>query len=381
MSEVFVIGGNHHNTLGILRSLGYKNIYSNLILIGNDKDPYVKYSRFIKELYLAVSDEEAIKILLNIKHNDLKPVVIACSDGASSLIDSNRDNLRDYCLPGSNIQGTITSMMNKETMSQLARDVGFIVPASWKFEKGGDDDLEVVEYPCISKPLLSKDGHKSDIKICQNRRELEGFLRNSSCLRFQLQNYIEKDFEYQLIGLSLDAGDIVIIPGMSKCIRPCPGTNTGFLHYEPLDNSKRQISLCKDFIKKTGYSGLFSIEFIRDKEGHDYFMEMNFRNDGNSICVTASGINLPYIWYLYCSGGEWEKELASSNFRPVYVMPEFADFLTFAGRSIPLTKWFSDWKKTDQFMEYDRLDPKPFFVEIKHLVQRAFKKVIRNIKL
>lgn len=145
--------------------------------------------------------------------------------------------------------------------------------------------------------------------------------------------------------------------------------------------SKRQISLCKDFIKKTGYSGLFSIEFIRDKEGHDYFMEMNFRNDGNSICVTASGINLPYIWYLYCSGGEWKKELASSNFRPVYVMPEFADFLTFAGRSIPLTKWFSDWKKTDQFMEYDRLDPKPFFVEIKHLVQRAFKKVIRNIKL
>lgn len=36
------------------------------------------------------------------------------------------------------------------------------------------------------------------------------------------------------------------------------------------------------FIRDLGYSGLFSLEFIRDKSGKDYFMELNMRNDGNA---------------------------------------------------------------------------------------------------
>ena len=69
------------------------------------------------------------------------------------------------------------------------------------------------------------------------------------------------------------------------------------------------------------------MEFLRGKDGKDYFMEINFRNDGNSICVTASGMNLPYIWYLYNSGLSYEKELCYETMHGVIVMPEFDDFV------------------------------------------------------
>ena len=373
MGEVIVIGGNHHNTLGVLRSLGYKGVYSNLILVGGDSTSYTRYSKFIKQIYDVEDEEGAISILIKEKNKFEKAVVIACSDGMSSAIDLYRDKLIDaYAIPCSNITGRLTSLMDKEAMSNLGRDIGFMVPSSWVVETIGD--IDVVEYPCITKPILSKDGHKSDIKICYNKEDLIAIINEGSCYRYQVQKFIEKEFEYQLIGLSLNAGDQLIIPGFSRCIRPCPGTNTGFLHYEALGGFNAPFDKCKNFVKEVGYSGLFSIEFLRDKNGVDYFMEMNFRNDGNAICVTASGTNLPYIWYLANTGGDYKTALVSSRFNAVYVMPEFDDFKRFvATGKISLIQWIKDIHRTDKFMEYDSKDKRPFFVEVANTIKRVLK--------
>lgn len=44
--EVIVIGGNHHNTLSVLRSLGEKGVLSLLIVVSHDTKPYVGYSKY-----------------------------------------------------------------------------------------------------------------------------------------------------------------------------------------------------------------------------------------------------------------------------------------------------------------------------------------------
>lgn len=199
--------------------------------------------------------------------------------------------------------------------------------------------------------------------------------------KYQVQQFLDKDFEYQLIGLSLNQGEDVIIPGCSRCIRPCPGTNTVFLHYEALDSINPPIIACKRFIREVGYSGLSSLEFLRDKDGRDYFMEMNFRNDGNAICVIASGTNLPYLWYLANIGSGYKSELEKSTFKPVYVMPEFADFKNFvANRKISLWKWFSDIAKTDCFMEFDKHDPNPFFFFLNNRIVSLYKAMYQKLK-
>lgn len=377
MEEVFIIGGDHHNTLSVIRALGYKNIRPNVIIVSDKKKPYVGYSKYIKDKYVVPTDDLAIDLLKTRSSSNSHPVVIACSDSASSAIDRNRDILVNrFSLPGASCQGRITEMMDKECMTELAQSIGLCTPTSWVVSKG--DNLDKVGIPCITKPLLSKDGHKTDICICKNKDELESAIDTGSCNEYQVQLFIEKDFEYQLIGVSLDSGDDVVIPGFSRCIRPCPGTNTGFLHYESLDQLNAPIEKCREFIRKVGYSGLFSIEFIRGKDGKDYFMEMNFRNDGNAICVTKAGVNLPYIWYLANSGSDYKQEIISSKLSPIYVMPEFDDFRCFVlTKKISLSEWISDIRRSSAFMEYEKMDSAPFWHCMINLVFSKFKKIIK----
>ena len=54
MKEIIVIGGNHHNTLAILRSLGEKGVKSLLIVVSKDPKPYIGYSKYIQEMRLGL---------------------------------------------------------------------------------------------------------------------------------------------------------------------------------------------------------------------------------------------------------------------------------------------------------------------------------------
>ena len=374
--RVFVIGGNHHNTLGVIRSLGEKGINPYVIIQCNVHHPYIRKSRYISKSWLVGTDEEVLLILKNEgEHQCEKSVLIACSDSLSSLVDMYHDELSKwYCLPGAEEQGRITCLMDKEVMSQLAREVGFKVPQSIAMNTKDDIDI-TIPLPWIIKPLVSKNGKKADIKRIYSEKEWNEYCKAHNSL-VQVQQLIDKNFEYQLIGLSLNGGEEVVIPGVSHVLRPAETTNTGFLHYEPLDSQYQKVlETGRKFLKATGYSGLFSLEFLRGNDGSDYFMEINFRNDGNGICVTASGVNLPYIWFLYNSGGDYLNEIEKSKVKKVYVMPEFADISLLVHHKLGLMTWLKDVRRTDRFMEYDKRDRAPFFQLLKETAKRGVKKI------
>lgn len=376
--EIIVIGGCHHNMLGVIRSLGEKGILPNVIIETAEKRPYVVESKYIKQCSIVKTEEQVLEMLLQEvgKHGE-KPVVIACADNLSSLLDMNYDKLSPhYALPGANKQGHITRLMDKEVMSELAREVGLLVPSSVATETCIDEEI-VVPLPWIIKPLVSKNGVKADIERIYTNEDWVDYKHRHQA-RVQVQQLIEKEYEYQLIGLSLNAGNEVMIPGVSHVIRPQSNTNTGFLRYESLgDSYAESVEYSKKFLKQTGYSGLFSIEFLRGTDGKDYFMEVNFRNDGNAICVTAAGVNLPYIWYLSHTGTPWIQE---EKIKPVFVMPEFDDFRLMLHDHRSVWKWLKDVRKTDRFMEFDRKDQRPFWSYLEHEICRITKKFILRIK-
>lgn len=367
--EIIVIGGNHHNTLAILRSLGEKGVKSLLIVVSEDSKPYIGYSKYVQEMRVVKLVDEISSAMYLLHKSSDKAVVIACADPISSYLDSHRNNLtEDFILPGSDKEGKITRLMNKNAMMQLAIDSGISAPNSWIVNLA-HPNIDEITYPCIVKPLVSMNGSKTDIAICEQRVELEDYLRNSRCDELQVQGYIKKDIEFQLIGCSLNGGEEVIIPGASIILRQPKNTNTGFLKYVPIRNFTYNKEACLRFIRNTGYSGLFSLEFIRDKNGTDFFMEINFRNDGNSICVTASGMNLPYIWYLHNNGQSIEKELCYKDMKEVFVMPEFNDIGNAIHGRISWTEWINDVRKTDRFMEFSKHDQKPFWM---YIIKRVF---------
>lgn len=273
--EIIVIGGNHHNTLAVLRSLGEKGVKSLLIVVSEESNPYVSYSKYIMKAMIIKDINDISKAMYSIHVSQEKAIVIACTDSIASYLDDNYSCLaKDFILPGSSVQGKITRFMNKNTMLEEAVKSGLNIPKSWVITSSSRN-VEDIVYPCIVKPLISKNGTKSDITICENRKKLEKYLEFCNCNELQVQEYISKDMEFQLIGCSLDSGNDVIIPGVSIILRQPENTNTGFLKYIPIREFLYDKDACVKFLKHIGYSGLFSLEFIRDKNGVDFFMDLN----------------------------------------------------------------------------------------------------------
>ncbi len=379
MEDVFVVGGNHHNTLGVIRSLGSVGIRPNLIISSKERHPYVSYSKYINAKWIFESDEEVI-IFLKSFHCTSIPIIIACSDSIASLLDANSDELSlKYKLPGVSRKGKLSYFMNKEVMANLAQEVGFNVPCSFTITEKEKSIPISIPYPLIIKPLVSSEGSKQDIRRCYTKNELDNYLQEEHCDRIIVQQLIEKDYEFQLIGCSLEGGRMLIIPGYAKNIRPSDVTNTGFLKYIPTENLPVDISLCKDFILNTGYSGLFSMEFIHGKDGKNYFLEMNYRNDGNSICVFASGMNLPYIWYLAQSSLEIKDLTKVDKMHSVYVMPEFDDMILLLKGQVPFGVWIKDLLRTNCFMEFSKHDVKPFLYALSDFIKRGLRYLLKIV--
>lgn len=375
--EVIIIGGNHHNTLSVIRALGYKGISSLVLLVTDEDKPFVSYSCYIRECMILPSKEDIVPYLQNYaKTLQNKAVILSCADFVTSELDKAFEILKDaYFLPTAKEQGTCNYYMDKAIMADLATKTGVSVPKSWIIKEGHTAKLDEITLPCIIKPLASINGSKDDIQICNNRDELTAYFSGNKNKGFIIQEYIDKDFEYQLIGCSLNHGEEIIIPGYSKCIRPCPGTNTGFLEYKPWGDFNCNLTACKEFIKAIGYQGLFSMEYLRDKHGKDYFMEINMRNDGNGICVTGAGVNLPYIWYQYCIGKDYKEE-ANHIVNDIFVMPEMDDFMLMLKRKVSYRTWRRDYKRTTTFMEYCPTDPKPYKVRKNQFIKHLLKKVL-----
>lgn len=364
MNKVIVVGGDHHNTLGVIRGLGERGVNPDLVYVSATSRTFVNYSKYARKCTRVREDNEIIDVLLSkYKDEKAKPVIICCSDSSSGVIDENRNRLIPYfILPGAEEQGRIAELMSKKTMAELAIEVGLNIPESYYVEHP-QEELEKILLPCIIKPLESRKGSKTEISICRTRNELNSYAAEHDITKDQIQEFIDKDFEYQLIGCSTSKE--IIIPGVSKILRPCKGSNTSFLHYTPMKKGFCDIEKCKEFVRRTGYRGLFSLEFLRDKQGKDYFMEINFRNDGNAICVTAAGMSLPYIWYLDCLGKDYSEEKAKP-INPVYVMPDMAELKLLFTRQISFRDYIQDFRKTDRFMEYDSKDRKPFWKLLKY---------------
>lgn len=385
--RVIVLGGVHHNTLGVVRALGQKGLQDFLyvILIGNSKRNLVSSSKYIKKGHCFTTEkfEDLIPLLMELKQDDEKSVVITTADPIAFILDKQYDNLSNYfILPNiNNIEGKIAEAENKDFQSKLALKCGIDVPQSLIIKK---KELSTAlknwgHYPCIIKPLDSINGGKNDIHICNNEAKTIKDASLCHCPKIQIQKYINKDFEFQLIGLSLNSGNSVVIPGFTNIIRQPNNTNTGYLKYCPIEELEYDISKVKNYIKELGYSGLFSIEFLKGKDGKDYFLEINMRNDGNAFVVTTAGINLPYLWYYFCCNGTLPAKEPVSFKKTVYFMPEFSDIINVIKGRINLFTWIKQVINADCCAVFQMRDKGPFWCELNNFCIRAVRKAKKNI--
>lgn len=360
-NNIVVIGGSHHNTLGVVRALGERGYNVELVTIGKSKEHYVSSSRYVKKHHALLSVSELVPAMLKreIHKDKSKDVIISCADVVTERLNQSREILAEYyILPGNEKQGEMLRLADKTTMVAMAEKRGLQAPTVWRMPQ----DKNKVTFPCITKSYMSSHGGKDDVKIFRDVESWSEFLSECKDKLF-VQPYIEKKEEVQFIGCSLNGGEEVIIPGMSKILRSQPNTNTGLLEYGPIEPFYTEtVENSKQYIRDCGYSGLFSIEFLRAKNDQIFFLEINFRNDGNAWCVTAAGVNLPTIWVKACLGEHYDEEL--KEVKKILVMPEFQDFKLVLQHKIKLRQWLRDIKNTNSFLDWNRKDKKPFFMFI-----------------
>lgn len=382
VDKVVIIGGDHHNTLGLVRSYGIKGIKPDVILIGPTVDGFVMKSKYVGEGKRCQSATEAVEYLIR-HYGDYKGIVIVqtASDESGAALDDRIDKIPSHIkIP--NAKGRLSYLMNKDNMCQLARSVGLNVPQYKLIHPAEIEDKldEDIVYPCITKAISSLDGGKSDTKICRNPDDLMAFLKKDHiCPSVIVEQFIDKDIEFQFFGLSLNGGEEIIIPGHSHIHRPGIQNEYYFPYVENDESFADTLALAKVFIKEAHYSGLFSVEFLRGKDGKDYFLEMNFRNDGNAICVTDAGINLPYVWYLYETKKDYQDELAQSVFKPVEFCPDVIYFYHMLNGELSFGEWYRTTKLSNSFTVYFKGDNRPFWCNLKANTRGFASSIVKKI--
>lgn len=371
-NKIIIIGTNHHNTLSMVRCFGEEG-HKVLLFIYGSESSYIAHSIYVESVSYFKSAFDAIDAVFSYTGQTCeKPVVIACSDEVSSLMDNRYDEFILKCyFFNAGEAGRITCFMDKQKQLDLAKACGFSVPASIE-SLPQDVNLNIINYPCFVKPKASICGGKN-IAICHSKDELKSILVNyNPDYEILIQDYIQKEYEIVVLGLS--AKDNIIIPGFIQKHREEKGGTT-YATVKPINELPPHIiEACNKLIKKTAYQGLWGIECIKKGEGY-FFLELNMRNDATTYAMKVAGVNLPYIYMQMTYDSNYEATY--SSVKTINSIVEFNDFNFVLKRKVGLFKWIQEYKQADCKYFYSEADIKPYklkkFEYIKFLLKRIFR--------
>ena len=374
--KVIIVGGDHYNTYGIVRSLGEEGNNSDVLILGcKSKDSFVLRSKYVANGRGCETHVEAIDYLNQKRDNEDKNIMICCSDEAEELILAHYDELSDtYVLPVCKDYKETTRLMNKDVITDLAKQYGIRVPETWQII--GRHIPDGINYPCITKPITSTGGHKSDIVVCHNEDELKAVVEDENrCAEYVVQEYIEFKKEVSILGAVMANGEVRLSGCIDK-LRTCMIGTTSFGMMVNNGLLGDNVSKLEAMMKGTGYRGLFSAEFLM-KDNKFYFLEVNFRNDGNIYVATASGQNLPLQYVQSVMGEEIKKDRLAY---PCYFMLEIEDVLALRRNRVAFSQWRKDLKQANICLVYNKQDRKPFEKKlrnmVKSIIQRAWHKLV-----
>ena len=366
-SRAIIIGDSTNNTLSIIRSLGEVHIDMVLILKCNTDTCFVSYSKYLKDkhLYRITRIEECLSILNEIKDDNLDQYILCSFDEAAEFIDKNEDIL--YPTFKTPARGKhIGQLFNKEEQCKLAEECGLTVPQSYIVHKSEELTELPISVPLLLKPLYSTKGEKSDIHICYDSQDIsKAFSKESSCTDFLLQEFIDKEYELDCIGVRTDKE--VFLAGAVKKIRHYPeliGAGAYGL-FSPISRFDINLQGVEKFLEEAHYYGPFSIEFLH-KDTKNYFMEVNFRNEGLAYAATAAGANL-HALYL-----NPDYVIDTNKIKDTYMMNYSIDFLYVKEKKVGFIHWIRDFLRTGCFINVNGKDLAPTLAHYKHKISSKF---------
>lgn len=370
--DVIVIGHDHQNTLGVVRSLGEKG-YSVFLVIYSEEDVcFTSKSKYVTQAHY-ISHSKLVEKLLSISASyvDKKIPVVPCDDYTMKVLDSNFNLLKDkYFLPNSfEEQGYVTNLMQKANMFDMAIKAGLNVPQYIFIDVDATsnifDDCNDFTFPCIVKPILLKDGGKFNYQIVNNFSELIDYrdfvIKNYK--QVVVQQYINIVSEYGINGCRLYNSGNCVFGGVIEKIRfsqQSMGSTTAGKIVKDKNNLCDEIS---KFVELINFRGIFDVEFVFDGEKF-YFIEINFRNGGYGYAYTKAGRNFPAIWVQEAYGKEFS-ELVLREIKETFFINESADLHNVKAKNQTIFRYLFDFIHAKAHMYINKNDMSPLIKKLR----------------
>lgn len=372
-SYTFIICGfDHYNTLNALRALYDKGIRPVVILRAqNEKSFLVKYSNFVTDYYEVDNAASGYRFILeNYKDNQQKAFLISCDDWFEEYFDQHYDELKDhfYFFDGGS-SGAISKYLQKDELCKLAEQCGLRIPRTIVVDNGCVS--HGLKYPVITKSLSSTEGGwKSDVFVCKDEQELIDAYPKIKSQRIKLEEFIDKETELGLEGLSINHGKDVYIPFKNIFLRSQPGVFSNYMEMTPFTDEELYDKV-KKVLRGANFNGVFSVDFLIGKNKELYFLEVNFRHSAFAYATAYGGINLLYEWAKSTLAGDIDDKALDSARRqePFKAMVEWRDFEEYVvhGKN-SIFKWLRQLKSAEVLYLYRKDDPKPAWRQWRHAI-------------
>ena len=304
---IVLVTKEHYNPLGIVRTLGEAGIRPIVVAVSGDLK-FVGQSKYVKEKYYVDSTEAGIDLIIDKFANaEEKSFILTGDDVTVAMLDKHYDRLKKFFyFYNAGEPGRISHFMNKDVMMNLVVKHGIQIAKTWKVKVGYIP--EDIIYPVMTKAINSIGAEWKDIVyICHNDIELNEAFSHMRSETILVQQYIEKVDEISFDAISVNHGKDVWVVIEANQVYNMPDKYSPYWIIKNSENKEMQDKIAK-VIGEIGLEGIFEFEFMQDKDGNLWFLEINFRNTALGYSTTVAGMPQVVYWCESMEKGFIDKE-------------------------------------------------------------------------
>jgi D-aspartate ligase len=397
---VVVLPGHSPIALTVIRSLGRRNIPVYTIFprseLNNIFYQIVKSSRFIKGKFY-IDDKNDLnqrkEAYINIaKQIGEKSVLIPVTDKEMFIISEFREELKEYyhlLMPDHQL---ITMLLKKNKFHHLAAEYQLPIPKTYSINNEAEIccAADEIRYPCLIKPdwrqeIWDSQFGRQKVITSYNKNEL---LSNYEKIKnfpgeILLQEIIlgkEENIYCSFTYLDINSEPLDMF--VCRKLRQSPPYYGNTSMAESID-SPQVAEVTKNICKTLKLVGYASIEFKKDPDdGNFKIIEITpARIDRQTGSAIVSGVDIPYLWYSYLSGKEYQKCSYKISVKWISELNELSSVLTYLkNKDTTIFEWVKSFKNVKGFEIYSRDDIKPLLATLPASIGFAIKCKYKKFK-
>jgi predicted ATP-grasp superfamily ATP-dependent carboligase len=375
-----VVVNSSLNSLGVVRSLaaGGMPIY----LVATTRRAAAAWSRYCRvELFPNLHGRDLIDGLVQLSRRiGPRPVLILTSDVEVATISMHREELAPFfriSLPSKEI---VQALADKTLFQKFAEREGFPMPRAVVVH--GAAELPLLN--ALSLPVVIKPGDKTLVLDGRVERAVRSDTRESAqavasqmlkCAgRLVVQEWIEgadTDIYFTLFACDGDGRAMAMFVGRKLVCDPPAVGNTAVCVEAPEVAAELE-SITRQFIARTDYRGIGSLEFKRNKkDGRFLIIEPTVgRTDWQEEIATLCGVNIPLVTYWTEIG----QAISTGSRKSAQVV-----WRASVGHRLPRATLALRTQTFDGYFRFGDPLPGIYHYVIEKLIERAYGVVRRNL--